>query len=94
MPRSPVAAGAIRRASVPTTAPWDCTTMLWAVCLAVLLGYGECGRRGGDGGDGTPASAVAPGLGVQAVAEVPLPGVVQPTDAVSRPSRRCWAPGW
>lgn len=46
MPRSPAAAGAIRRASGPTAAPWDCTTMLGAVCLAVLLGYGECGRRG------------------------------------------------
>lgn len=49
-PRSPVVTvGAIRRARSPTAAPWDCATMLGAVCLAVLLGYGGCGQRGGDG---------------------------------------------
>lgn len=79
---------AIRGVSSNAAALWDLATMLGALCLAVLLGYGECGQQGGDGvGSRTLVPTLVPSTGAQAVAEVPLLGVLQPTDAANQPCR-------
>lgn len=82
----PGSADTIRGVSGPTATPLVSTTMLGAVCLVLLLGYGGCRAWGRVGAGGTgPWGLPGPWARAQAASDVPLPRVTQPMDAASRP---------